>query len=46
MSFDFSAIRPARKRKLKELNIKKEGSLNLDFNLPQGLNDKESAFNA
>ena len=46
MSFDFSAIRPARKRELKELNIKKEGSLNLDFNLPQRLNDKESAFNA
>ena len=25
--------------------MKKEGSLNLDFNLPQWLSDKESAFN-
>ena len=46
MSFDFSATRPARNRKLKELNVKKEGSLNLDFNLLQWLSDKESAFNA
>ena len=46
MSFDFSAIKPAKNRELKELNVKKEGSLNLDFNLPQWLSGKESAFNA